>query len=129
MAGGCEITGIMVQKATRPDGKTTPSGVFGSGLTLMDLFVILAASVTFLAAVTAHNTHGDRKGRPVDQIAQDLGITPEQFNAAVDKVPPPPRGQPPTEAHKKQFATALNVSVEKLDTVMEKYRPLKRMRL
>ena len=44
-------------------------------------------------------------------------------------MPPPPHGQPPSEAHKRQFATALNVSVEKLDTVMEKYRPLARMRL
>lgn len=117
-----------MQKAIRPEVRTASSGVFGSGLTLMDLFVILAASVTFLTAVTAHNAHGERKGRPVDLIAHDLGVTPEQFNAAVNKVPPLPPGQLPTEAHKKQFASALNVSVEKLDMVMEKYRPLKRVR-
>ncbi len=117
-----------MQKAIRPYVRTAPNGVFGSGLTTMDLFVVLAASVTFLTAVTAHNAHGERKGRPVDLAAHDLGITPEQFNAAVDKMPPPPPGQRPTEAYKKQFATALNVSVEKLDIVMEKYRPLKRMR-
>ena len=96
---------------------------------MMDLFVILAASASFLAAATARNTHGDRKGPPVDLIAQDLGITPEQFEAAAHKVPPPLRGQPPTEAEKKRFATALNVSVERLDTVMEKYRPPERVRL
>jgi hypothetical protein len=117
-----------VQKANRPDVRTAPNGVFGSGLTLMDLFVVLAASVTFLTAVAAHHAHGEGKGRPVDLAAHDLGITPEQFNAALNKVPAPPRGQRPTEAYKKQFATALNVSVEKLDIVMEKYRPLKRMR-
>lgn len=118
-----------MQEAIRPDDETTSSGLFGSGLTLMDLFVILAASVAFFAAVAAHNAHGDRKGPPVDLIAQDLGITPEQFNAAANKVPPPPHGQPPTEAHKKRFATALNVSVEKLDMVMDKYRPPERLRL
>jgi len=119
----------MVQKAIRPDGKTVRSGLFGSGLTPMDLFIILATSVTFLAAFTTHDAHGGRKGPPIDLIAQDLGITPEQFDAARNQVPPPPHGQPPSEAHKRQFATALNVSVEKLDTVMEKYRPLARMRL
>ena len=119
----------MVQKAIRPDGKIVRSGLFGSGLTPMDLFVILATSITFLAAFTTHNVHGDRQGPPIDLIAQDLGITPQQFEAARNLVPRPPHGQPPTEAHKRQFATALNVSVERLDAVMEKYRPPERLRL
>jgi len=37
-------------------------------------------------------------------------------------MPRPPAG-PPTDAQKVQLATALDVSVERLDTVMEKYRP------
>ena len=118
-----------MKKAIRTDGKVARSGLFGSGLTPMDLFVILATSAAFLVALTAHNIHGDRKGPPVELIAQDLGITPQQFEAAIDQVPPLPRGQPPTEAHKKRVATALNVSVERLDAVMEKYRPPDRMRL
>lgn len=117
-----------MEKPIRPDSKAR-CGFLGSGLTSMDLVVVLAASATFLAALTAHNVHSDRKGPPIELIAQDLGITPEQFSAAADRVPPPPRGVPPTEAQKKRFAMALNVSVEKLDSVMTKYRPPERMRL
>jgi hypothetical protein len=120
---------MMVQKSIRPDGKAARGGLFGSGLTSMDLVVVLAASFTFLTALTVHNAHGGRKSAPVELIAQDLGVTPEQFVAAANKVPPPFHGQPPTEAHKKQLATALNVSVERLDTVMEKYALPQRVRL
>ena len=54
----------MVQKTTRPDGKTVRSGLFGSGLTPMDLFVILATSVTFLVAFTSIMPTATARVRP-----------------------------------------------------------------
>ncbi len=66
-------------------------------------------------------------GRPVEQIAQDLAVTPEQFREAFKQVHPAGRGQRPTEAqlqnNHKVLAAALGVSIEKLDAVMDKYRP------
>ncbi|MGZ3341306.1 MAG: hypothetical protein ACXU9B_16085, partial [Reyranella sp.] len=56
-------------------------------------------------------------------IAHDLGTTPEQFQQVANRfLPHRPHG-PPTDAQKRQVATTLNVSVERLDTVMERYRP------
>jgi hypothetical protein len=69
---------------------------------LMDLFVVTACGLTF-AAVVGPGMHAAPKGPPIALIARPYG--------------------PPTEAQKKQVATTLNVSVERLDTVMEKYRP------
>lgn len=66
-------------------------------------------------------------GRPVAKIAADLGVTAEQFREAFKKVQPAPRGERPTEAQRQANRTALskalNVSPEKLDAVMDKYRP------
>ncbi len=69
----------------------------------------------------------DDHGRPVAQVAADLGVTPEQFRAAFKKVLPAPRGERPTEAQRQAnriaLATALDVAPERLDAVMDKYRP------
>ena len=66
-------------------------------------------------------------GRPVELVARDLGVTPEQFREAFKKVRPAPRGELPTEsqrkANRKARAEALGVSPERLDAVMDKYRP------
>ena len=66
-------------------------------------------------------------GRPVALIAKDLGVTPEQFRAAFKKVTPAPRGERPTEAqrmaNRKVLSETLGVSPEKLDEVMDRYRP------
>ena len=63
----------------------------------------------------------------MDAIARELGVTPEQFREAFRKVTPAPRGQQPSEAqrehNRKVLSEALNVSPEKLDAVMDKYRP------
>jgi hypothetical protein len=89
---------------------------------LMDVFVIAACSLTF-AAVIGAGRHGEPKHPPIELIAQDLGTTPEAFREAADRfLPHRPMG-PPTEAQKRQFAAVLDVSVEQLDAVMEKYRP------
>jgi hypothetical protein len=92
------------------------------GYGLMDLFVVAACGLTFVAVV-GPGMHPPPKGPPIALIARDLGTTPEQFQQVADRfLPRHPHG-PPTEAQKKQVATGLNVSVERLDTVMEKYRP------
>ena len=89
---------------------------------MMDLFVVAACGLTF-AAVVGPGMHAAPKGPPIALIARDLGTTPEQFQQVADRfLPRCPHG-PPTEAQKRQVATTLNISVERLDTVMEKYRP------
>jgi len=66
-------------------------------------------------------------GRPVEAIAKELGVTPEQFREAFKKVHPAGPGERPTDeqrqANRKALSEALNVSPEKLDEVMDKYRP------
>jgi hypothetical protein len=88
----------------------------------MDLLVVGACGVTF-AAVVGPGMHPAPKGPPIAQIARDLGTTPEQFEQVAQRYLPRCPNGPPTEAQKEQAATVLNISVERLDTVMEKYRP------
>lgn len=92
------------------------------GYGLMDLFVVAACGITF-AAVVGPGMHPAPKGPPIALIARNLGTTPEQFQQVADRYLPRCPDGPPTEAQKQQVATILNVSVERLDTVMEKYRP------
>ena len=88
----------------------------------MDLLVVAACTVTFVTVVSL-GKHAEPKGPPIAAIAHELGTTPQQFQQAAERfLPRCPLG-PPTEAQKKLVATTLNVSVERLDTVMEKYRP------
>jgi hypothetical protein len=100
--------------------KHAPKRRLGYGL--MDLFVVAACSLTF-AVVIGAGLHGAPKGPPIGLIAQDLGTTPEHFQQIADKFLPRYPSGPPTEVQKRQVATALDVSVERLDSVMEKYRP------
>jgi hypothetical protein len=94
----------------------------GIGYKLADVLVVAACSLTFVAV--ANPGRHEPKGPPLGLIAQDLGTTPEHFQQVADKiVPRRPAGSPPTEAQKKELAAALDVSVEQLDAVMEKYRP------
>lgn len=73
------------------------------------------------------NPPPDDHGRPVDQVAADLGVTPAKFREAFKKVQPAPKGERPTEAQRAAnriaLSQALGVSPEKLDAVMDKYRP------
>ena len=66
-------------------------------------------------------------GRPVEQVARDLGVTPEKFREVFRKVRPAGPGRQPTEAQRRQnrkvLSEGLGVSPEKLDEVMDKYRP------
>ncbi|SEP09226.1 hypothetical protein SAMN02990966_03924 [Rhodospirillales bacterium URHD0017] len=96
----------------------------GLGYRLTDMLVIAACSLTFIAVVSS--ARHEPRDPPIGLIAQDLGTTPEHFQEVAEKiVPHRPSGPPPTEAQKKELAAALYVSVEQLDTVMEKYRPLR----
>ncbi len=69
----------------------------------------------------------DDHGRPVAEIAKELGVTPEQFRQAFKNVQPAGAGQEPTEEqrrrNRKVLSEALGVSPERLDEVMDKYRP------
>jgi hypothetical protein len=67
------------------------------------------------------------RGRPVEAIARELGVTPDQFRAAFRKVTPARPGEEPTreqrQRNREALSSALGVSPERLDEVMDKYRP------
>jgi hypothetical protein len=91
---------------------------------------VLQAAFVLLLSIScgcSRTQRDDDHGRPVEQIAHDLGVTPEQFREAFKKVKPAPHGERPTEAqreaNRKVLSESLGVSPEKLDEVMDKYRP------
>jgi hypothetical protein len=100
-----------------PESRRRPRLRYG----LMDLLVVAACCLAFGAVIAAR--HGEAKTLPIAQIAQDLGTTPEAFKQAADRLVPRSQIGPPTEAQKEQMAIALDISVEQLEMVMEKYRP------
>jgi hypothetical protein len=70
--------------------------------------------------------------RPVEQISRDLGVSPEQFVACFNNVNPAAQGTRPTSAqvlaNKAVLLSCLqkanpSITNEKLDAVMDKYRP------
>jgi hypothetical protein len=70
--------------------------------------------------------------RPVDKISHDLGIAPQQFRDCFEAVNPAPSGtRPSTERTHENKAILLpclqkanpTITNEKLDAVMDKYRP------
>lgn len=70
--------------------------------------------------------------RPVDKISRDLNIPPEQFVACFQQVKPAPQGMRPTaervHANKAVLLSCLQqanprISNDKLDAVMDRYRP------
>lgn len=66
-------------------------------------------------------------GRPVEKIAKELGVSPDKFREVFRCVKPAARGELPTkeqrEANRKTLSEGLGVSPERLDEVMDKYRP------
>jgi hypothetical protein len=66
-------------------------------------------------------------GRPMAKMAQELGVSADQLRAAFSKTTHPAPGQRPTpeqrKANRKILSDALHVAPEKLDKVMDKYRP------
>ena len=73
------------------------------------------------------NLHPEDNGRPVELVARDLGVTPEAFREAFKNVQPAPHGEQPTreqrERNRNVLSEALGVDPERLDAVMDKYRP------
>lgn len=84
---------------------------------------MIGACTLVFAAIIGPGLHSEPKGPPIGLIARDLGTTPEHFQQIADRLLPRHPSAPPTEAQKVRVANALDVSVERLDTVMEKYRP------
>lgn len=98
----------------------------------IDVLVVAATSLTF-GAIALSQQQRPLKGPPQETIqamADELGVTPDQFARAAKKLAPPPRGARPSDAerleNRRQLAQILNVSVSRLDSVMEKYRPPER---
>ncbi|WP_421999726.1 hypothetical protein [Reyranella sp.] len=89
---------------------------------LTDLAVIVACSAAFFVVVIGSKAPPDREP-PVDLIARDLGTTPEHLNEVSRKFIPPPHHGRPSESQRLQVAIALDIPLERLDRVMEKYRP------
>ena len=99
-----------------------------SRLAIPAFFVLVYAAGAIAAPALLRN---DPK-RPVAAISHDLGIKPEQFIACFDNVTPAPRGEHPTRdrthANKAVLLPCLRkanpaITNEKLDAVMDKYRP------
>ena len=71
--------------------------------------------------------------RPVAEISRDLNVTPEQFAACFSNVRPTPGGERPesaarVQANKQVLLPCLRkanpaITNEKLDAVMDRYRP------
>lgn len=95
-------------------------------LALKIMALLVGLAVPFSVTYAQASQDGDH-GRPVEKVAKDLGVTLEQFREAFKKVTPAPRGELPTkaqrEANRKVLSETLGVSPEKLDEVMDKYRP------
>jgi hypothetical protein len=94
----------------------------GLGYRSTDVLVVAACTLAFVAVVSP--SRHEPKGPPIALIAQDLGTTPDAIRHAADRVGAHPRpGHPPSQAEKQAFAAELDVSVEQLEAVMEKYQP------
>jgi hypothetical protein len=104
-------------------------------LVWIDVLVVAATSLTF-GAIALSQQQRPHKGPPPETIqamADELGVTADQLDRAAKKALPPlqrPDGALSSETdrleHRRHLAEILNVSVSRLDSVMEKYRPAKR---
>jgi hypothetical protein len=90
---------------------------------LVDALVIGACAVAFVAVIGFGKTF-HTKPPPFALIASELGTTPDRLREVSEAILPPPPVRP-TETQRRQVAVALNVSLEQLDAVMDKYRPLR----
>jgi hypothetical protein len=83
-------------------------------------------------AIAAPDLLSNDPRRPVESVSRDLGIKPEQFVACFENVNPAPQGERPTtervHANKAVLLGCLQkadagITNEKLDEVMDRYRP------
>ena len=96
-----------------------------------DQYLLISAFVILATAAAPNPLLNDPK-RPVASIARDLGVTPAQFVTCFNNVTPAPQGSTPTSAqvhsNKQHLLSCLQkvnsaITNEKLDAVMDKYRP------
>lgn len=90
---------------------------------LVDALVIGACALTFVAVIGFGKSF-HVKPPPFALIAGELGTTPDRLKEVSEAILPPPPVRP-TETQRRQIAMALNVSLEQLDAVMAKYRPVR----
>ena len=99
----------------------------------MDLnhYILIFSMIALAIASTPAPLKNDPK-RPVDKIASDLGITSAHFVFCFNDVTPAPQGNTPSPAqvhsNKQHLLTCLKtynpaITNDKLDAVMDKYRP------
>jgi hypothetical protein len=97
----------------------------------LDHYILVSALVILAAAATPAPLQNDPR-RPVASIAHDLGITPDQFVTCFNDVTPALQGSTPSSAqvhtNKQHLLSCLQkcnpaITNEKLDAVMDKYRP------
>jgi hypothetical protein len=65
-----------------------------------EILFALACAIAAGSAIAQSPPDPDH-GRPVELVARDLGVTPEQFREAFKKVRPASRGELPTESWRK----------------------------
>lgn len=104
------------RKATLPRARRLYAG-------LVDILVVGTCALTFVGIVGVGKGVGFREP-PLALIAAELGTTPDKLRAAGQAFMPPPPF-PPTEQQRRSIATALDVSLEQLDSVMDKYRAIR----
>jgi hypothetical protein len=94
-------------------------------------YVLFSTFVILVAVASPIMLQNDPK-RPVASIAHDLDIEPDQFVTCFNDVQPAPQGSTPTSAqvhsNKQHLLSCLQkfnpaIINEKLDAVMDKYRP------
>jgi len=98
-------------------------------LVWIDCLVVAATSLTFGAIALSQQPRlpGPPTERTIQAIADELGVTADEIHRATSMVPPPPRGVRLSESERlevhRQIASLLNVPIERLDKVMQKYGP------
>ena len=90
---------------------------------LVDVLVVGACALTFVAVIGVGKSL-NVKQPPFALIAHELGTTPDRLKSVSEAILPPPPIRP-TELQRRQIALALDVSLERLDMVMDKYRPVR----
>lgn len=96
--------------------------------------ILLIATLAILSQMTlaAPDPLADDPRRPVAAISRDLGVQPREFRACFANVSPAPAGQKPDAARVRSNKAKLlaclktanpQITNEKLDAVMDKYRP------
>ncbi len=84
-------------------------------------------ALILLLNVSPSIANDEDHGRPVGKVAAELGVTPEKFRECFKKVRPAHKGQRPDPEQRKAnhevLTQCLGVDGDKLNSVMDKYRP------